>query len=543
MPQHDDLSEEELEIALEEEILERELARRDYHTFFRRLAAPRFRGGFKDGWHIGIIAKIAHQIKYALDNVEDPDVPRIYVVNLPPRHTKSENFSRAIPLWLLAHNPRLDIMLMACEAGLAREHGAWFKNTVLLDPYFKTVFPELSIRQDSQAKERLVTKEGGGVRAFGRAGGGTGFGADFLVIDDPYKNDKEADSPAVQKEIWDWYLSVTRARMSPGGVTVIMHTRWRVDDLAGKVLKMYQEDEEGLLGKICHISFPRVAVNDEYDPFDPTRLLRRKGESLHPARYDDRHAKALKTELFSSGATGRRTWAALYQQNPQVEEGNFFRRKAIMRQLYNPAELPDDLFCYLPTDYAVTEDEDNDQTCLWPFGVDRNGNFWFLPEIFLERVLTDVSIPKTVDLADRHKVHGIFIEKGVIQRATEPALNEEMDLVKKWFTVYPISLGRQDKVLRARGIQARIDRGKVFFPDTRWFHEEVLPQMLLFPNGAHDDVVDTLSISANAIEHIDNPHGGPELPALDDDDPFAVRELKAEKKGNKYDLFSPDRWA
>lgn len=511
MPQRvDEMTEDELLALLEQEELERKLARQDYHAFVSRIC-KNFDGGFKDGWHIHIIARIAHQIKYALDHPEDTEIPRVYVITMPPRHMKSANFARAIPLWLMGHNPRMEVIVGTCEGSLAKEHGDWIKNTATNDPLFQGIFPGFEVRPDSKAKDRLLTSQGGGVRCVGRGGGSVGRGAGLFIIDDPYKNDKEADSPATQKEVWDWYISVADSRLSPGGVTVIMHTRWRTGDLIGKVLQMYQEtpeDEDDVgFGNICHVDFPLIATEDEYSPFDPKCLLRRKGEALHPARFDLRWAKRQKKKMFRAGDSGIRTWNAIYQQNPVVEEGAFFKRKYILGNLYNPGELPEDLIYYLPTDYAVTEDEDNDPTVLWPFGVDKHRNIWFLPEFFREWESTSYTIPKTIELAKSYDVDKILVEKGVIFQAIKPALEAEMDLQAAWFSLEGIPLGRNDKKMRARGIRALTERGKVFFPNTARFHEEILPELLMFPNGAHDDIVDNLSLAGNAVAELDTPEG------------------------------------
>lgn len=547
MPQHAELSLQERKLLLQKEQLQRELCRHDYHAFISRLSS-RFRGGFKDGWHIHEIARIAHQIRYALEHPEDTEVPRIYIVTMPPRHMKSENFARGIPLWLLGHDPRMEVIVGTCEGNLAKEHGDWIKNTATSEPLFKGIFPELEIRPDSKAKDRLITQAGGGVRSVGRGGGAVGRGADLFIIDDPYKNDKEADSEATQKEVWDWYINVADSRLSPTGVTVIMHTRWRTDDLIGRVLKMHRDaeadpDEEASLGNICHIDFPLIAVRDEYSSFTG-KMLRRKGEALHPARFPLSWAKRKRAKMLKGGDSGARTWNAIYQQNPVVEQGNFFKKKFF--QWYEPSQLPDDLYWYLTTDYAVTENEDNDPSALMPFGVDRHKNIYFSPTFFHGWERTSYTVPKTIELAKMFDVFKVLIEKGVILQSIEPQLRDEMDRKESWYSLEGVPLGRNDKKMRAKTIRDLIEQGRVFFPNTTRFRELVVPELLMFPNGEHDEFPDCLSLAGNSVATLDTPMG-PKKETPPDEvrtgyTPSGIKLPDKKQKGGRYDLRRPERW-
>lgn len=529
---------------LEAELTERELCRRRFEPFIARMTDD-----FLPGWHIGKIASIAEKAEYAVNHPRDLSVPRRFVITMPPRHAKSRCIAQGLPLWALARNPKLEVIVATYGDDLSKEHGDWCKGQVD-NPAFKAVFPDFNIRRDSKSKNRLITKEGGGARFVGAGAGITGRGAHILLIDDPIKNKEEADSVLEQEKLWGWFWTVAMTRLAPGGVVVIMHTRWSVNDLIGRVLK--QDAEQNVTKSTWNVTnFPAIAEEDEE--------FRRKGEALHPARFDTAYLEELKANMPP------RDWLALYQQRPVAEEGNFFKRQYI--QTYNPTTLPKNAYFYITTDFAVSTKEDADHTCLWPYCVDHLGNMFFLPDFFYDRVDSGASVRALMDMAERYNPLNIQIEAGVIRQAIGPLLEFEMQRRKRWFTIVspPVT---KDKRTRAVAAQGMMEMSKIFFPATSRFEFTVVPQLLSFSgrDGEEDDLIDGISMACRTLKDQISPgpvlEGDPdnyELEDPDDDDEApslaapleralglrarqAKRPLPKSGRPRSRSLFDPDSW-
>lgn len=440
---------------------------------------------FKRGWHIEKMCEHAHLLEAATRNPEDRSLLRRLTVTMPPRHAKSQTYAKGLPLWFLARNPDKEVIVTTSGSDLAEDHGLWCKQTAK-DPRFKAIFPKLELRADVNARDRLLTHRGGGIRFVGRDGQIVGRGAHLLIIDDPYKDAKEADSATVNEWVWNWYWTGPRTRMAPGGVMVVMHTRWRVNDLIGR-LKMADANAPPEKRRWKEIDFPAIAEEDEE--------FRKKGEALHPARYDISDYEELLEHMPP------REWLALYQQRPVAESGNFFKREHF--DLYDPAKLPpaDHLYFYLPTDYALATKEENDYTCLWPMAVTADDHQYFLPDFVHAKLDVFESVIATLDLAERYGVMQILIEPGPIYHAVVPMLEREMRRRGKYFAIVTPPASGADKRRKAASAQAASGMGLIHLPDTPRVHHEMMPEILAFDKDTHDDVVDTLAIPSRCLQH------------------------------------------
>ena len=161
----------------------------------------------------------------------DDKVDRL-IINMPPRHTKSEFASYFLPAWMIAKNPKLKIIQTTHTADLAVDFGRKVKH-LLDDPLYSDLFPT-RLMEDSQAAGKWKTEQGGEYFAAGTGGAITGRGADLLIIDDPHKEqDLKKDGKSFEKA-WDWYLSGPRQRLQPGGKIVVVMTRWSTKDITGQ---------------------------------------------------------------------------------------------------------------------------------------------------------------------------------------------------------------------------------------------------------------------------------------------------------------------
>ena len=464
---------------LQAERIDRELSRRHLAHFLARVTP-----GFVPGFHIEAMCRIGEAIEHSI--VHNTGQNNRWIITMPPRHAKSQTFSRALPLWVEARNPLLEIMVGTYGQDLSDEHGDWAKGMVD-NPEFQAVFPEFKVRKDSKARDRMITNRGGGMRYVGRGAATTGRGAGLIIIDDPFKDAEEARSETTREAVWKWFTAVSMTRLAPGGAIVVMHTRWHEDDLIGRIL-------ERVPGRYQILNFPAIATEDEYDPLEPTRLLRRSGEPLHPARFDTAWYDELRETLDSE------EWSALYQQDPSPEDGTAFKREWF--RWYRPGEVDHKLLAnYVSCDLAIGEKKTNDYTAIAPFGCAANGGLYFYPDLIRARLNSNAIVDAILDTATRYGALAIIIENEKITMAILPLLNEAMARRGKYFRLITPT-PRKDKLARAAPLQGRMQQGLVYFPTVELFKSEVVNQMLMFPNGKNDDVVDSLSWAANEINSL-----------------------------------------
>lgn len=396
-----------------------------------------------------------------LEAVERGEIKRLMIF-MPPRHGKSELASRRFPAWYLGRKPKAEIIAASYNSDMAADFGRDVRSIVASEEY-QAVFPGVCLRVDSKAAERWHTTVGGAYRAAGVGTAMTGRGADLLLIDDPIKDREEADSDLRRDRVWDWYRSTAYTRLSPEGRIVVIQTRWHEDDLSGRLLE--QMSAEGDQWEILELP----ALNAD-------------GSALWPERYPAERLNAIRATL------GQREWSALYQQQPQPDEGGFFKRE----YLKTWAEKPKHLHIYGTSDYAVT-DGDGDYTVHRVWGVDPQGNLYRL-DGWRGQTTADVWVEEKLDLIARWKPFAWFGEAGVIQKAVEPMLRRRM-LERKVFCRLEWLASIHDKPTRARGFQARAAMGKVFFEP-----QADLGEFLSFPAGKHDDDVDCASLIGRAID-------------------------------------------
>lgn len=184
-------------------------------------------------------------IKTIIDLLEDMEKGKILraIVNMPPRHGKSQICTRIFPTWYLGKHPETEVIIASYSNKKAERFTGWIRDRIEA-PAFSAVFPDVAVRDDVRARSDWQTTAGGVVIGAGLSGGLTGEGAGLLIIDDPYKNMEEATSETMNEKIWENYLSVAEARLAPDARVLIVHTRWTKNDLTGRLLG---EDKDDLL--------------------------------------------------------------------------------------------------------------------------------------------------------------------------------------------------------------------------------------------------------------------------------------------------------
>lgn len=380
------------------------------------------------------------------------------MIFMPPRHGKSELASKRFPAWCLGRNPKRQIIAASYNSDLASDFGRNVRN-IVAEPEYSQVFPGVTLSADSQAANRFNTNAKGTYVAAGVGTAVTGRGADIALIDDPFKDREEADSERRRELVWDWYRSTLYTRLMPGGAIVLIQTRWHEDDLAGRLL-----EQEG----------------DQWEVLELPALHPERG-ALWPEWYDEAALNRIKDTI------GPREWSALYQQQPQPDEGTFFQR-----EWFKTWDKLPSLRYYGTSDYAVT-DGGGDYTVLTIWGIDSEGDIYRV-EQWKGQTASDEWIEAQLDLVKKYKPLAFFGEGGVIQKAVEPMLRRRMR-ERNTYCRLEWMPSVSDKPTRARSFQAMAATGRV--------HLEAgadLSEFLVFPAGKHDDEVDTASLIGRAID-------------------------------------------
>lgn len=425
------------------------------------------------------VAKHHRVIAAALEEVEKGNIKRL-IINLGPRHGKSQLTSRLFPAWYLGRNPSNSIMFGTYNEKLSWDFGRDCRG-IIQDPIFRQVFPDVRLMSGAASVDRLELEQKGKMFFLGVGGTATGRGCNLLIIDDPIKSREDADSPTKREKLWAWYNQGMKTRLlSSSGAIVIICTRWHEDDLVGRVTDptnpCYSASEAK---KWRIIDLPALARTGDV-------LGRKEGEALWPDRFP-------KEYLYELREADPRGFQALYQGSPTPEKGNFFDGDRL--RIYNkPTDRPpkDQLQFYIASDHAVSTKQDRDKTCMIPVGIDADDNIWIMDDIFWQRASSDVVVEKMVDLMDKYRPLMWWAERGHISKSIGPFLRKRMHERRIYCTldeVVPIG----DKMSRAQSIAARIAMGKVYVPSFAPWYAEFRDQMLKFPYGAHDDAVDAIS--------------------------------------------------
>lgn len=447
----------------------RELARRNLLPFISE-----FKAGYSVGW---VHKDICKRLKLFAEAVERGENPRLMLF-MPPRSGKSEIVSRNFPAWFLGRNPEKEIIACSYASSLANSFSRKVRD-ILRDPAYKNIFPLCELDKDNQAVEQWMTTDGGGYVSAGVGGSIVGKGAHVLIIDDPVKGREEAKSEKTKESIRDWYTGSAYTRLAPGGGVLIIMQRWAEDDLAGWLLaedaanedKNTKEDWEVVL-------YPAIAESDEQ--------YRRKGEALHRERYDEKAFARIRRTV------GERDWNALFQQNPLPDSGDYFKEN--MFRMVGRSEYPsiDEMQIYAAWDLALGEKEENDFSVGFYIGVCQQKMIWVL---HVERCKLDSKelTDKFFELDDLYRPIMTGFEQGHIEKAIGPFLDDEMIRQGHYFTYEPLKVGRKDKQVRATTIRGMMQRGIVHWDRNDPNQMDAKAEMLKFPNGKHDDCVDSIA--------------------------------------------------
>ena len=433
-----------------------ELCRRMYSEYLIRV-------------HNGMYKPLRHT-QYLADRLQAiADGEQKYIiVEMPPRHSKSMTITETFPSYFIGRNPNKRVIATAYSEGLARKFGRLNRNKLV--EFGNDIFNIQMANDNSTATNWSVGDNAGGMVATGIGGSITGEGADLMIIDDPIKNNAEAQSETIRNKIWDEWETTLSTRLHKGASVIVVMTRWHEDDIVGRLLERSPYDWE-------RIRMPAIAEDDD------DLLGREVGEPLSiELGFDERWAELKKQEV------GSKTWNALYQQRPSASEGNIFKRE--WWQYYEQVPRKFDRMI-ISWDLTFKGNDSNDYVV---------GQVWIkkgADKYLVEQVRGQMDFPDTLQavktLARKYpKAREILIE----DKANGPAVISSIQ--REVSGVIPIK-PKESKVARAQSVTPQIESGNVFLPKYAAFVDDLIEECASFPNSANDDQVDALSQALNRL--------------------------------------------
>jgi len=383
------------------------------------------------------------------------------IINMAPRHTKSEFSSYLLPSWMIGKNPKLKIIQATHTTELAVRFGRKAKHLIDSEEYQK-IFPT-KLREDSKAAGRWETNEGGEYFAAGVGGSITGRGADLLIIDDPHSEQDALNVNALERT-WEWYTSGPRQRLQPGGIIVVVMTRWNMKDLTGRLINAQKETKADQWEVI---EFPAILPNNK---------------PVWPEYWKLEELESVKASL----SIGK--WNAQYQQNPTAEEGSI-----IKREWWNlwEKDLPPLYHVIQSYDTAFLKKETADYSAITTWGV-----FYPTEDSGPNLILLDV-VKDRFEFPELRRValeqYNYWKPESVIVEGKASGMPLTFELRKQGIPVINYTPSRgNDKHARVNAVAPLFESGQIWATDDK-FTEEVIEECAAFPYGDHDDLVDSMT--------------------------------------------------
>jgi predicted phage terminase large subunit-like protein len=394
------------------------------------------------------------------------------IVNIAPRHGKSELISYLAPAWFLGKFPHKKIIMASHTADLAVNFGRRVRNLVGSDAY-KDVFPQVELQADSKSASRWGTNFNGEYFAIGVGGALAGRGADLFIIDDPHsEQDAKLGRADVFLPAWEWFQSGPLQRLMPGGAIIVVMTRWSKLDLTGQIVNQMIKQEGVDEWEV--VEFPAIIENKEGEE-----------ESLWPEFWP------IKELLAKKAALDVRYWNSQYMQNPVSEEGALIKRE--WWKIWEEENPPQCEFTIMSLDAAQEANNRADYNALTTWGVFFNEETNNYNIILLNSIKERLEFPELKEMVLREykdwEPDAFMVEK----KSNGAALYQEMRRMGLPIGEFTPGKG-QDKISRVNAISDLFRSGIVWAPDRRWA-KEVIEECNDFPSGANDDLVDSTTLA------------------------------------------------
>ena len=451
----------------------KELARRDLLAF-TCYTMPEY----QVNWHHRYLAD-------KLTDFANGEIKRL-IVTMPPRRGKSELASRRLPAFILGRNPDAKIIAASHGADLATDMSRDTKRIILADEYKElfpgtTLNPKHCVADDRQAHKNTADQweiigHKGGYLSRGVGGSVTGKGGNFLLLDDPVKDEEEARSVTHRERVWRWYNKVFRTRRAPGAGILVVMTRWHEDDLVGRLLEEQRTNPKADKWDLVELREIREADDNPDDPRDV-------GDVLWPEMFT-------LDEALADRSTDPAGFASLYQQRPSPEEGSIIK-------LINCQQR-----------YAVLPDKPGEWIQAWdpkagskdPRSSYVSGQVWFRPAgtaqyYLVDRVHGRWEIDETMaQIEALSRRHPKALRKMVEAKADGKAI---INLLKAKVPGLVAVSPQGDKATRLKAVSPFFEANNIYLPARSiapWV-DEFVHELTTFPGAPHDDDVDACSLA------------------------------------------------
>jgi predicted phage terminase large subunit-like protein len=439
--------------------------------------------GYKVGAHHARLAKLFEEIAQGKR--------KRVIVNIAPRHGKSELISYLAPAWFLGNHPAKKVIMASHTADLAVNFGRRVRNLVGSDQY-KDIFPDISLQADSKSASRWGTNFNGEYFAIGVGGALAGRGADLFIIDDPHsEQDAKLGKSDVFLPAWEWFQSGPLQRLMPGGAIVVVMTRWSKLDLTGQIVNQMVKNDDVDQWEV--VEFPAI-LEDKMGNEVP----------LWPEFWSIEELQARRA------AIDVRYWNAQYMQNPVSEEGALIKRE--WWNIWEEEDPPVCEFIIMTLDAAQEANNRADYNALTTWGVFFNEDVNNYNIILLNAIKQRLEFPELKQLCIEEyrewEPDAFIVEK----KSNGAALYQEFR--RMGIPVGEFTPGKgQDKISRVNAVSDLFAGGVVWAPDRRWAHE-VIEECNDFPAGANDDLVDSTTLALSRFRQ----GGFIRLPSDEEDD-------------------------
>lgn len=385
--------------------------------------------------------------------------PRKIIIQQPVRHGKSEHTTIRFNAFYLKKFPDKKVAIGAYNHTFATD----FSRSI------RRILAERINFGEKNSANHWETLEGGSLMAVGVGVGVAGRGFNLLTIDDPIRNYEEAYSQTYRNRVWNWYLNDIITRLEPDGSIILTMAAWHYDDLVGRILA--SDDAKNWIV----IKIPAIAKENDI-------LGRKEGEALWSERFDIEKLQ----EIRKNNPSG---FAALYQQSPEIDGGNIFKRS----DFRYCSILPNFDYIIQSIDGAWDIKEENHYSVCSTFGVVKN-NVYFI-DMWRDKVRYYDFKQMLIGQYEKHKPMKQLIEDAA---SGKPAIQEL--LRDTMLPIYPIKPSGSKEV-RAHAVSSIIESGCFYIYEGLHNKLDFLDEMCAFPKGTNDDIVDTVTMALDYIKN------------------------------------------
>ena len=412
--------------------------------------------------------RAAHLERVAQALPTAPGQGRRVVLVMPPRHSKSETASRHLPAWLLGRFPSAQVICVSYSDDLAKSYGFDVRNLMQHERY-QQIFPT-RIDPNARSVETFRTLQGGVYAARGITGSVVGMGADFLILDDLIRSRQDAESPAMRAATLNLWRGSLRTRLAPGASVIAIGTRWHENDLLGTFIDSGEWE-------VVHLP----AISDD-------------GLALWPERFPIEALRAIERDI------GQREFSAQYQGRPAPATGAFYQAQWL--HYYDPEELRRrDLSLYLAADFAYSSKEYNDATAILLFGVSHDRKVYLL-DLWHQRTEMSTTADRIATfIRDNPAIRSILLESDPGTSSQLGLLRDTLKRRNAYRVIHTVSAAG-DKVAKSLASQGLFESSRVLLPKGAHWLPTFESELLTFPSGKHDDIVDAVGLIGRNIDRI-----------------------------------------